>query len=67
MTLKVVDNVEPLFIGGNPHVHTLYERIEKVIEDHIALKENANTTVAEVIGTLEILKAALIVRQIDNA
>ena len=44
-------------IGANPKVSTLYEKLNAVIEDHVMNCPHP-VTGAEVIGTLEFLKAA---------
>ena len=55
MSLKIVDP-SPIYADGNLHVMSLYERLEKCIDDY-AEKHTLPVTRAEIVGTLEFLKA----------
>lgn len=57
MTLKVVENVEPLHPGQTPQIANLYDRLHEVIVDYVR-NSTAPVTAAEVVGTLEFLKLA---------
>lgn len=54
MTLKVVEN---LYQDSKPHIASLYDRLNEVIQDHCA-NSGEIVTGAEVVGTLELLKLA---------
>lgn len=54
MTLKVVENLHQ---DSKPHIASLYDRLNEVIQDHCA-NSGQIVTGAEVVGTLELLKLA---------
>ena len=54
MNLKVVENLHQ---DSKPHIASLYDRLNEVIQDHCA-NSGQIVTGAEVVGTLELLKLA---------
>lgn len=54
MTLRVVENLHQ---DSKPHIASLYDRLNDVIQDHCA-NSGQIVTGAEVVGTLELLKLA---------